>query len=299
MSASTPVGFLYTPQQLAGSVRYGSGVLLGNWREDDALDEMRVMDHTAAKESGSLTLLKKQQKIAPQKAPMALTAAPSDGIMKIGDVVTLQSQFNGSTLAVSLGQQLRTGDTVNPDPIYTVVGAADPSPCARNAIKIVSYDGSGGASSPLLYGQKVCLEFSSALGCRGYLSSVRGFQQQLSTLVINKQECFMKAIAEEAPPYDCAWMLLPQNVDQRIVAQGSPVLAGAPFVLVHCFTNQRLASVNVGIPTDFGSELGVCVHTFTEATKVNKLMRETTGKPSHNLISRTETDENLWCAFYA
>ena len=42
MSGSPPVGFLYTPQQLAGSVRYRSGVLLGNWREDDALDELET-----------------------------------------------------------------------------------------------------------------------------------------------------------------------------------------------------------------------------------------------------------------
>ena len=38
--STTPVGYLYTPQQLMGSVKYSSGVLLGNWREDDAIDEM-------------------------------------------------------------------------------------------------------------------------------------------------------------------------------------------------------------------------------------------------------------------
>jgi hypothetical protein len=45
----TSAGFLYTPQQLAGSNRFGSGVLLGNWREDDALDDMRVRALAAAR----------------------------------------------------------------------------------------------------------------------------------------------------------------------------------------------------------------------------------------------------------
>ena len=92
-SGSTPVGFLYTPQQLAGSVRYSGGVLLGNWREDDALGEMRMMDHIDAKETKSLTLLKKQQLLAPQLVPVALSPAPSDGVMKVGDTVLLQSMY--------------------------------------------------------------------------------------------------------------------------------------------------------------------------------------------------------------
>ena len=51
-----PVGFLFTPQQLQGSMKYSSGVRLGNWREDDALDEHRLMDYVDAKEKGALAL---------------------------------------------------------------------------------------------------------------------------------------------------------------------------------------------------------------------------------------------------
>ena len=70
-------------------------------------------------------------------------------------------------------------------------------------------------------------------------------------------------------------------------------------MLVHCFTNKRLASVNIDISTDFGREVGVCVHTYTQTGKVNKLMRETIGRPTSNLITRSETTENLWCVLYA
>lgn len=109
----------------------------------------------------------------------------------------------------------------------------------------------------------------------------------------------MQAIRGEKPPYGCAWEIQPIEVDQRIPSQGMPVLAGAPFVLTHCFTNKRLASVSVSLPTDFGPEYGVCAHTYVETGKVNKMMRETIGRPTHNLISRSETSENHWCVLYA
>ena len=55
----------------------------------------------------------------------------------------------------------------------------------------------------------------------------------------------------------------------------------------------------MSISTDFGSECALCVHTYTETGKVNKLMRETTGRPTNNLISREETTENHWGVIYA
>jgi len=295
---ATPVGFLYTPQQLAGSVRYGSGVLLGNWREDDALGEKRAMDHIDAKETGSLCLLKKQSKLAPQLVPVPLTPAPSDGITRIGDTVLLQSLFTGKFMAVSLGQVMRTDDP-EAEPMFIVVGSSAQESVARNALKLVSYDGSAAVGTPLLYGQKVCLEFSGLGGMRGYLASERPGCQQLASTIINKQEAFMRATTTEAPSYNCAWEILPQHVDDRIVAAGTPMVAGAPFVLVHCFTNKRLASVNVTIPTDFGLELGVCCHTYASAAKINKLMRETIGRPTNNLISREEADENMFGFVYS
>jgi len=295
MSGSTPVGFLYTPQQLAGSMRFGSGVLLGNWREDDALDEMRMMDHISAKETASLTLHKRQQKLAPQLAPVALTAAPADGVMHVGDTVLLQSGHHGGNVACSLGQTLTAADAIEPDTMFLSSGCSpEMGPCARNAITFVSYDGVA-TGSPLCYGSKVCLQFGAA----GYLASQRSVRSQLSTMIINKQEVYVQAPKAESPPYECAWMLLPVECDERIIANGTPVVAGAPFVLVHCFTNKRLAGVNVPVATDFGSELGLCAHTYTETAKVNKLMRETIGRPTNGLISRNETSENIFGVIYA
>jgi len=300
MSASTPVGFLYTPQQLAGSLRFGSGVLLGNWREDDALDDMRMADHIDAKECGSLTLLKKKQKLKPQMVEQQLTPAPADGLLHFGDAVLLQSCFNEGTLAVSLGQRLTAGDDPDADDMYATFACPATGAFSRNTIKFVSYGGSAAPGKPVLYGQKVVVEFSPDLGVRGYLSSMPTGRSQLSTQLINKQEVFMQAMSgEAAPPFQCAFEIQTVSVDERVISQGTPVVAGAPFLLSHCFTNKRLAGVSVPMPTDFGTEFGVCAHTYVETGKVNKMMRETMGRPTHNLITRSETQENAWTVLYA
>ena len=279
-------------------MKFGSGVRLGNWREDDALEEMRMADHIEAKEGGSLTLLKKKARLGPQLAPVTLTAAPSDGTMKIGDVCLLQSYFNNSTLSVCTSMSLPAADAIDPDAMHPTVGSApDAPPSARNAVKFVSYEGAA-AGTPLCYGQKVCLEFSCA-GEVGYLSSQRSGRSQLATQVINKQEAFMRVPKGTTIPYDSCWTIEPVECDERIIKQGTPVIAGSPFVIVHCFTLKRLAAVNVGIVTDFGRELGVCVHTYYDTSKVNKMMRETIGRPTHGLISRNETEENYWGVVYA
>lgn len=294
---STPVGYLYTPQQLAGSVRYGTGVLLGNWREDNELHDKRMMDYIEEKESMSLTLLKKQGTLGPQLVPATLSPAPADGIMRYGDTVLVKSECNGGSLAVSLGQKLVCEDT----DLFGVFATSATESMARNAIKLSSYDGIPDGE-PILYGQKVVLEFSDALPVKGFLSSMRSGRTQLSTQLINKQEVFMQSVDRDPTALssiDCAWTLHPASVDDRIIAQNTNVIAGAPFVLKHHFTNKCLAGLNMTLSTDFGNEGAVCAHTYTEAGKVNKLMRETRGRPTNSLISRSETDENMWSVIYA
>ena len=169
-----------------------------------------------------------------------------------------------------------------------------PAPVRRR-----SYDGTP-LGEPITYGQKVCLGFSEQLGARGFLGSMPPGRTQLTTQLINKAEVFMQVVPDgKRPPYACAWTILPEAVDDRIIAQGAPVAAGAPFVLVHCNSSKRLAGVHISLQTDFGLECAVCAHTYVQTSKVNKMMRETMGKPTSSLISQSETTENMWTVVYA
>jgi len=298
--SATPVGYLYTPQQLMGSVRYGSGVLLGNWREDDALGEMRLMDYVSNRDTGNLTLLKQKSKLGPQLAPATLSKTPADGVMRSGDVMMLKSDHNGGALAVSLGQAFEAHGEQDSAREYAVFASDSSKPVLRNAIKITAFDGAAADGEPLLYGQAVKISFSNSLAIPGNLASCPSSRSGLSTQLINKQEVYMQALHEyEKVSYDCAWVLQPLDVDSRVPAQGTPVAAGMPFVISHAATNRRLAGVQYLLPSDFGMEYSVCCHTYTAAGKVNKLMRETMGRPSSDVISQSETSENSWSAVYA
>ena len=271
-------GFLYTPQQLAGSLKYSSGVLLGNWREDDEIDKMRMMDHIEAKRTESLVLGKKQQRQAPQLMKVPLSKAPEDGIMRFGDVVLMQSLCNESTLAVSLGQKLSAADSERTDTMYSTFGCNDKDSMARNAIQLVPYDSAAAGDNDLIhYGQKVCLKFCALeeQGIRGYLASQRSGRSQLSTQLINKQEVYMVDIDTPAPSYECVWAIYPASMDDRVIMNGtrSPVLRSRSGIASP--TRRSRASCSPAVR--LGSEFGVCAHTYTETGKVNKLMRESMG----------------------
>ena len=102
-----------------------------------------------------------------------------------------------------------------------------------------------------------------------------------------------------SPSYDCAWKLQPANVDLRLGVQGQPVKATDEVVVVHAFTNKRLALTSLGLMGDMGMEAAVCCHTYSEPRKVNKLLRESRGFPNHNFGTRCETNENIFSFVYA
>lgn len=161
-----PVGFLFTPQQLQGSVKYSSGVRLGNWREDDALDDLRLMDYVEAKEKGSLTLTAKREMRAPQIAPRTLSTASSDGLVRNGDLLQL-THLSGAVIAANMGQQLKELDEAGV--LHSVTGSSNAVPIARNSLRITSFAGAEG--DPVVYGQDVCFIYDA--GGVGVLASAR------------------------------------------------------------------------------------------------------------------------------
>lgn len=195
------MGFIYTPQQLAGSLKYGAGVRLGNWREDSSIDEMRLQDFVAARDKGDLALLRQKGELGPQSAAVALSPAPADGVMKLGDTVQLKSELNGSTVAVSLGQPLPEENS------FMVFGANAGRPVARSAVSFTSFDGAADGS-PLTYGAKLVVNFSALElgGAKAVLASCPSSRTVLSTQLVNKQDVYMLRLDEgQKIPYDAAW----------------------------------------------------------------------------------------------
>ena len=281
-----PVEALFTPQQLQGSAKYSNGVRLGNWREDDELEALRMKDFLKAKSEGGLYLLATQSKRDVQLQPAALT--PSSSHVALGATVALRSACCGGALSVAQGQ-LFTGET-DRHQVFANGGAVEAT--ARCALTLASYSGDPASEAPLRYGEKLTLQFSPALGVRGYLASSRPALVHLGTQLLAKQDVYMLELADDAAvPYEAAWMVEPADVGARLGSQGQPVPADAAVCLVHCATHQRLAATHFQAATDFGMENAVCAHTFVEHKSVRKMHRERTGLP---FTSREHTAENEW-----
>ena len=56
--------FHYTPQQMAGSVKYGHKCRIGNWNEDTALEDESVKNFLNARETSTLTVSRLQVSLA-------------------------------------------------------------------------------------------------------------------------------------------------------------------------------------------------------------------------------------------
>ena len=52
--------FHYTPQQMAGSIKFNHKCRIGNWNEDTALEEETVKNFLYARETQSLTVSRLQ-----------------------------------------------------------------------------------------------------------------------------------------------------------------------------------------------------------------------------------------------
>ena len=85
---------------------------------------------------------------------VALSAAPADGMMRVGDTVLLQSAYHGGNAAVSLGQTLTAADAIDPDTMYLASGCSpETPPCARGASALRTKEcASGGWLSKCTHG---------------------------------------------------------------------------------------------------------------------------------------------------
>jgi len=52
----------FTPQQLTGGARFSKQVRIGNWSEDQELEELRLKDYLKKKECGQLLVNARQAK---------------------------------------------------------------------------------------------------------------------------------------------------------------------------------------------------------------------------------------------
>ncbi len=96
---------LYTTQQLTGGPRYSQGVKVGNWQEDQELEELKVNDYQMRKTGGQLDMTKTQGAFSTgaKKVPQTFSA---DGKLRFGDKIMLSNKKTDACLVANIGEKI-------------------------------------------------------------------------------------------------------------------------------------------------------------------------------------------------
>ena len=140
----------FTPQQLTGGARYGKRCRIGNWSEDQELEELKLKDYLKKKEYGELLVNERQRKLDASLKPAELSAKSEDNSLKFGSTIMLASHKTEGFLAVNPFEQIQKEEVCR-----AVTSTHYQQPCVRNVLVIerASATDGFGESDVVHYGQ--------------------------------------------------------------------------------------------------------------------------------------------------
>jgi len=275
----------YTRQQLQGSAKYSPQTHVGNWNEDKMIQEVKLREFIARKESGALSSDQHavRMRAALQSVPLT-TVKPGGEHVYLGDVFQLLSCETNAVISANLADK----DPRDPES-HSVTCSQIAQPCARNTFSLVKYtpDQSHNTTfmsnfdkEELCYGQTVLIQINPVaqehfditqkpLFLTSSIVDTNHFSK-----VTNNQEVRLTP----STGYASAWKVVPLRAIHREVAEGEPVAAGAAVALKHCATNADLCCLGVNQKNDFGTEFEMCCYTAGSSGKRWKLHKEVLGK---------------------
>ncbi|CAM9350177.1 unnamed protein product [Pylaiella littoralis] len=311
----------FTPQQMAGAQRYGSQTRIGNWYEDERLEEGRFAAFTDKKERKLLASDHRRKKMVTclQKVPLSFSG---DNVLRYGSVIQLESAEVGGILACDPFEETSLGSktylsTVCPYPpqspsparmAFKVIGLTDPmlkdvatqvQMHKEKRITLPDVEGEPVGYGDLFHlvgdpGLRVC-ESVNMRRPPLYLASALK-TQSLSSKVSNKQAVFLRTDASSGTVWQFQKTTHGKDgsVD-RILGAGSPVLANTELLLQHRDTFMALSCQKSNIePTDFGAEFEVCCDNATTNGKCLQLLSESQGRKTAAAAAKAELRVNRW-----
>ncbi|XP_068596008.1 cilia- and flagella-associated protein 161 [Brachionichthys hirsutus] len=248
---------------------YGTNVKIGNWNEDLRAREDARKAYQQRKERGELAAQKVDFLKENILRPVDLSGT-RDGKLHFGDVVMLVNMGgeNRKCSAVSINADIYSARKSPSPGIRSPCGISaglDIQPCTRTAFVITSVD-----DSP--EGSTLCFEQSFAL------KTTSGFARglYLTSDLLNFQKCAKKSHLQEVMLDDCSsflswWKVVHFNPQERLENEGQPVPANMKVLIIHCKTNQALATLGDQVLwTTYGKEYEVTAHTFLDSHKAER-----------------------------
>jgi len=272
--------------------KYHHKTRLGNWSEEQELEETKLKDFLKRKEEGNLYSTKLQQKLDKSLLKVSLTYS-KDGLVHFGDHIMLLNKETDGFLVTDIYDPI-TGH----DEAYNASTAKNVSPCARSVFLLKKYTKEKDLFQDdiVRYGQKIQIQSNPLLYNKElYLNSCHISPNHVAKFS-RKQEVGFYAKSN----YDTVWVI--EHIDPKVRFEnaGNPVMAGEAILLKHCQTAQWLASdLSYGIKNEFGVEYEVFGHSFQTLNKTQNLISERTGKTTIDMPSRNQKDQNCWAVVLA
>uniref|UniRef100_A0A6U4K496 EF-hand domain-containing protein n=1 Tax=Phaeomonas parva TaxID=124430 RepID=A0A6U4K496_9STRA len=293
----------FTPQQLQGAARYGSKTLIGNWYEEQCLDETKYADFRGERNQASSTQMRRYKfDKCKQRVPHSYS---EDGCVRFGDTVIVQHAQTGGSVACDVFEPVTVGAR---ECLVTV--SPETRPTARNTFvvepvtepRLMDPYTEPSADGVLRYGEPFYLrcndsllvdERTDMLKPPMYLTSVL-YSNKLSSRISNSQAVFVTKGRSSAAVWK-SQKPTESKVDgvSRFLSRGEPVAANAPMVLLHRQTNVNLsADSKVTEGTDFGLEWEACCHNATLNGKRECLTSELSGLSTADTNALVELAQN-------
>ncbi|XP_077373198.1 cilia- and flagella-associated protein 161 isoform X2 [Festucalex cinctus] len=220
---------------------YRTSVKIGNWNEEQHLEEHVRNKYLRKRENGELIAQRVDLLKHNILSPVELSTT-TDGALHFGDVVML---VNIGPCGVSAGRSIQ--------------------PSVRTAFVITSVDGTPEGAT-LHYEQSFALKTTSDFTGGLYLTSdaqtfrkcsLRSRHQEVN---LDESECFLTW-----------WKVVHFDPQERLENEGLPVPANVNVVILHCKTHQALAVMErLILGTTYGNEYEVTAHTFLDVHKAEK-----------------------------
>ncbi|XP_037110254.1 cilia- and flagella-associated protein 161 [Syngnathus acus] len=275
---------------------YRTSVKIGNWREEQHLEEHVKNKYLLKKEKGELIAQRVDSLRNNILSPVKLSVT-TDGALHFGDVVMLLNIGElGQCLTLGINAHINHMTKIPSPAIKGPCGVSagrSVQPCVRTAFIITSVDGTP-EGAMLHYEQSFALKTTSDFTGSMYLTSdVKTFRKsavrsRLQEVNLDNSECFQSW-----------WKLVHFDPQERLEHEGLPVPANLNVVVLHSKTNQALAITEHLVPgTTYGTEYEVTAHTFLDSHKAEKSNNHwilCTGDPAGDgllLLNRLKSEGN-------
>jgi len=250
--------------------RYGPGTKVGNWHEENEMQDAVLKDFIAKKENGTL-LIQRIQNILDTFLKKTELTVTKDGFVHFGDKVMVVNpgqevadvpltQLSPARLPYSLSinaEESMLYFDPNIMPPVDLSASRLLNPCKRNTFTITSIDGTP-IGETLCFGQPFTISTQP-----GYTANLKLWSDHIRFNQRARKSKKQLVTFTNVSNYMCVWKVLCLDPQQRLETEGLPIPANTKVVIHHCKTGEKLSILdNVHLKTPFGDDFEVvaCTH---------------------------------------